>query len=57
MDERMVTEAIASLFVLTTNREEVIDLRDMINDIAEQEMENRLYDLSRQTDLQKKGII
>ena len=47
MDERMATEAIASLFVLTTNREEVIDLRDMINDIAEQEMENRLYDLSR----------
>lgn len=47
MDERMVTEAIASLFVFTTNREEVIDLRDMINDIAEQEMENRLYELSR----------
>lgn len=50
MDERMVAEAIESLFVLTTNREEVIDLRDMINDIAEQEMENRLYDLSRQTE-------
>lgn len=47
MDERMVTEAIASLFVFTTNREEVIDLRDMINDIAEQEMENRIYELSR----------
>ena len=47
MDEIMVTEAIVSLFVFTTNREEVIDLRDMINDIAEQEMENRIYELSR----------
>lgn len=47
MDERMVTEAIASLFVFAINREEVIDLRDMINDIAEQEMENRIYELSR----------
>ena len=47
MDERMVTEAIASLFSFATNKEEVIDLRDMINDIAEQEMENRIYDLSR----------
>ena len=46
MDERMVTEAIASLFAFITNREEVIDLRDMINDIAEQEMENRLYELN-----------
>lgn len=43
----MVIEAIESLFVFTTNREEVIDLRDMINDIAEQEMENRIYELSR----------
>jgi hypothetical protein len=45
MDEIRITEAITSLFEFATNREEVINLRYMINDIVEQEMENRLYDL------------
>ncbi len=46
MEERKVTDTIASLFSICSNVAEVDELESMLKDIIKQEYENRLYELS-----------